>query len=63
LTDVNDPEVQKVPAAQYHGRKTATAAEASKCLHLYDRLEQSAHPVTLENDRIIPLNDLLALAS
>lgn len=48
---------------KYHGRKTAADAEVAKYLHLYDRLEQSAHPVTLENDRIVPVNELLSLVS
>ena len=48
---------------KYYGRKTGQAAEVAKYLHLYERLEHSAHPVTLENDRIVLANDVVALAS
>ena len=48
---------------KYYGRKTGQAAEVGKYLHLYERLEHSAHPVTLENDRIVLANEVIALAS
>jgi hypothetical protein len=48
---------------KYYGRKTGQPAEVAKYLHLYERLEHSAHPVTLENDRIVLANEVIALAS
>ena len=48
---------------KYYGRKTGQAAEVAKYLHLYERLEHSAHPVTLENDRIVLASEVVALAS
>jgi len=48
---------------KYYGRKTVHAAEVAKYLHLYERLEHSAHPVTLDNDRIVLASEMVALAS
>jgi hypothetical protein len=48
---------------KYYGRKTGQPAEVAKYLHLYQRLEHSAHPVTLENDRVVLANEVIALAS
>jgi hypothetical protein len=48
---------------KYYGRKTARSEEVAKYLHLYQRLEHSAHPVTLENDRVVLANEVMALAS
>jgi hypothetical protein len=47
---------------KYYGRKTVHLAEVAKYLHLYERLEHSAHPVTLDNDRIVLASELVALA-
>lgn len=52
-----------VQTGKYYGRKTGQAAEVGKYLHLYERLEHSAHPVTLENDRIVLASEVVALAS
>jgi len=48
---------------KYHGRKTGESAEVAKYLHLYERLEHSAHPLTLENERIVLASEVVALAS
>ena len=48
---------------KYYGRKTVQPAEVAKYLHLYERLEHSAHPVTLENDRLVLASEVMALAS
>jgi hypothetical protein len=48
---------------KYYGRKTVQANEVAKYLHLYERLEHSAHPVTIENDRIVLASEVIALAS
>jgi hypothetical protein len=48
---------------KYHGRKTGESAEVAKYLHLYERLEHSAHPITLENERIVLASEVTALAS
>ena len=48
---------------KYYGRKTGQPAEVAKYLHLYERLEHSAHPVTLENERIVLASEVIALAS
>jgi len=47
---------------KYYGRKTGQQAEIAKYLHLYERLEHSAHPLLVEDDRIVLASDLLALA-
>jgi len=48
---------------KYYGRKTGEPAEIAKYLHLYERLEHSAHPITLENDRIVLASEVTAPVS
>jgi hypothetical protein len=48
---------------KYHGRKTGQSSEVAKYLHLYQRLEHSAHPVMLENEKIVLASEAVALAS
>jgi len=48
---------------KYYGRKTGQQAEIAKYLHLYERLEHSAHQVCVEEDRIVLASEALALAS
>jgi hypothetical protein len=48
---------------KYHGRKTVEAGEVAKYLHLYQRLEHSAHPVALDNERVVVASEAMALAS
>ena len=48
---------------KYYGRKTEQQAEIAKYLHLYERLEHSAHPVSVENDRIVLGSEAIVLAS
>ena len=48
---------------KYFGRKTSHPDEVAKYLHLYERLEHSAHSVTLENDRIVLASSGIALAA
>jgi len=50
-------------AGKYYGRKCSQPAEVAKYLHLFELLEHSAHPVTVEDDRVVPSSELLALAS
>jgi len=50
-----------VQPGKYHGRKTVRSTEVAKYLHLYERLEHSAHPVTLENDRIVLASEAVGL--
>jgi hypothetical protein len=38
---------------KYFGRKTGQPEEVAKYLHLYERLEHSAHTVILENNKIV----------
>lgn len=40
-------------AGKYYGRKCSQPAEVAKYLHLYELLEHSAHPITLEDDRVV----------
>jgi hypothetical protein len=42
---------------KYYGKKTEQPAEIAKYLHLYERLEHSAHPVCIENDRVVLLSE------
>jgi hypothetical protein len=46
---------------KYYGRKTVQPEEVAKYLHLYDRLEHSAHPVALENERIVLESEVVAM--
>ncbi|HBG08311.1 MAG: hypothetical protein A2075_20285 [Geobacteraceae bacterium GWC2_58_44] len=48
---------------KYYGRKTGQQAEIGKYLHLYQRLEHSAHAIVVEEDRIVLASEVLALAS
>jgi hypothetical protein len=48
---------------KYYGRKTAQQAEIAKFLHLYERLEHSAHPVSLEDDKIVLASEAILVAS
>ena len=50
-------------AGKYYGRKCSQPAEVAKHLHLFDLLEHSAYPVTVEDDRVVPSSEVLALAS
>ena len=50
-------------AGKYYGRKCSQTAEVAKYLHLYELLEHSAHPVTVEDDRIVPVSEVIAMAS
>jgi hypothetical protein len=45
---------------KYYGRKTGQPAEVSKYLHLYERLEHSAHPVTVDKERIVLASEVIA---
>ncbi len=49
-------------AGKYYGRKTVHTAEVAKYLHLYDLIEHSSHPVAVENDKIVVVNEVEALA-
>jgi hypothetical protein len=48
---------------KYYGRKTGQQAEIAKYLHLYQRLEHSAHPVAVESDRIVLASEAIILTS
>lgn len=50
-------------SSKYYGRKTCQAGEVAKYLYLFELLEHSAHPVTLENDRILLASEVLPLAA
>lgn len=50
-------------AGKYYGRKCSQPAEVAKYLHLFELLEHSAHPVTVEDDRVQPSSKVIALAS
>lgn len=50
-------------AGKYYGRKTSQQQELAKYLHLYERLEHSAHQVCFEEERIVLASELLAQAS
>jgi len=50
-------------AGKYYGRKCSQPVEVAKYLHLYELLEHSAHPVTVEDDRVVPVSEVIALAS
>lgn len=49
-------------AGKYYGRKCSQSAEVAKYLHLFELLEHSAHPVTVEDERIVLSSEVLALA-
>lgn len=48
---------------KYYGRKTGQQTEIAKYLHLYERLEHSAHQVCVEEERIVLASEAIALAS
>lgn len=48
---------------KYYGKKSSQSAEVSKYLHLYELLEHSAHPVAVEDGRIILASEVMAMAS
>ncbi len=48
---------------KYYGRKTVQLTEIAKYLHLYERLEHSAHPVSVEDDRIVLAGEAITLAT
>lgn len=50
-------------SGKYYGKKSSQPAEVAKYLYLYELLEHSAHPVAVENDRIILASEVMALAS
>ena len=50
-------------SGKYYGRKSSQPAEVAKYLHLYELLEHSAHPIIVENDRIVLASEVMALAS
>ena len=50
-------------SGKYYGRKVAQQAEVGRYLHLYDRLEHSAHPVLVEDDSLMLASEVFALAS
>lgn len=48
---------------KYYGRKSCQPVEVAKYLHLYERLEHSAHPVMLENERVVLASKVSSPAS
>ena len=48
---------------KYYGRKTGQQAEIAKYMHLYERLEHSAHSIVVEDDRVVLASAALDLAS
>ncbi|WP_298435731.1 hypothetical protein [Geobacter sp.] len=48
---------------KYFGRKTVQTPEVAKYQHLYELIEHSAHPLTVEGDRVILAADSVDLAS
>ena len=50
-------------AGKYYGKKSSQATEVTKYQHLYELLEHSAHPVAVEDGRIVLASEVLALAS
>jgi len=48
---------------KYYGRKTTQQAEVARYLHLYERLEHSAHQLCLEDERMVLASEVLAPAS
>ena len=48
---------------KYYGKKCSQPTEVAKYLHLYELLEHCAHPVTLEDDRVVLASEVLAPAS
>ena len=52
-----------VPAGKYYGRKTGQQAEIIKYLHIYERLEHSAHPICLEGETVVLASKVVVPAS
>jgi hypothetical protein len=52
-----------VQTGKYYGRKTFQQSEVAKYQYLYELLEHSAHPVRLENDRIVLASEQYALVA
>jgi len=52
-----------VQAGKYYGRKTGQPAEITKYLHLYERLEHSAHPICLEGETVVLASKVVVPAS
>jgi hypothetical protein len=50
-------------AGKHYGRKCSQLAEVAKYLHLYELLEHCAHPVTLDDNRVVLASEVIALAS
>jgi hypothetical protein len=48
---------------KYYGKKCSQPTEVAKYLHLYELLEHCAHPVTVEDDRVVLASEVIALAS
>lgn len=48
---------------KYYGKKCSQATEVAKYLHLYELLEHCAHPVVLEDDRMVLASEVPVLAS
>ncbi|WP_298270149.1 hypothetical protein [Geobacter sp.] len=48
---------------KHFGRKTAQPSEVARYQHLYELIEHSAHPLTVEGDRVILASDAITLAS
>ena len=50
-------------SGKYYGKKCSQLTEVAKYLHLYELLEHCAHPVTLEDDRVVLASEVLVPAS
>jgi hypothetical protein len=48
---------------KYYGKKCSQPTEVAKYLHLYELLEHCAHPITVEDDRVVLASEVIALAS
>ncbi len=48
---------------KYYGRKCSQPVEVAKYLHLYELLEHCAHAVTVEDDKVVPASEVIAMAS
>jgi len=49
-------------AGKSYGRKTGQQDDIAKYLHLYERLEHSAHQICVEDDRVVLASKAIALA-
>jgi len=50
-------------SGRYFGRKTGQAGAMEKMLRLYELIEHSAHPVAVENDKVVLASELLKQAA